>query len=133
MSWGGSVEDREEVVLAHDQVLLTIDLDLGAAVLREQHLVAGLHVERDDLAVLVALAGADRDDLAPHRLLLRGVGDEQTAGGLGLLIEALDQDAVVQRTDLHARISSSRGSWKWERADRCLVRQRSPFGPATHT
>src|SRR6476659_10137965 len=33
------LDDREDVVLTHDQVLFAVDLHLGAAVLREQHLV----------------------------------------------------------------------------------------------
>jgi hypothetical protein len=53
------------------------------------------------LAVLVALAGADGDDLGLDGLLLRGVRDEQATGGLGLLLQALDEDAVVQRTNRH--------------------------------
>src|SRR5215831_1114918 len=91
----GSVEHGEEVVLAHDQVLFAVDLDLGAAVLAEQHAVAGLDLERDDLAVLVALARADSDHLGLDRLLLRRVRDEQTTGGLGLLFETLDQNSIM--------------------------------------
>jgi hypothetical protein len=53
------------------------------------------------LALLVALAGADGDDLGLDRLLLGGVRDEQATSGLGLLLEALDEDAVVQRTNRH--------------------------------
>src|ERR1044071_6568584 len=92
---GRLVENREEVVLAHDQVLFTIDLDLGTAVLAEQHAVAGLDLERDDLAVLVALACADGDHLGLDRLLLRRVGDEQATGDHGLLFETLDQDSIM--------------------------------------
>src|SRR4051812_34426595 len=95
------VEDREEVVLAHDQVLFAVDLDLAAAVLAEQHAVAGLDLRSDDLAVLVALARADGDDLGLDRFFLRGVRDEQTTGGLGFFFETLDQNAIVERTDLH--------------------------------
>src|SRR5690348_1146112 len=83
------VEHREEVVLAHDQVLFTVDLDLGPAVLAEQHAVAGLDLEGDDLAVLVAFARADGDDLGLDRFLLGRVGDEKTTGGLGFFFETL--------------------------------------------
>src|SRR5262249_44021723 len=55
----------------------------------------------DQLAFLVPLAGADGDHLRLDRLLLGGVGDEEAPGGLGLLIEALHQNSIVQRTDLH--------------------------------
>src|SRR5690606_5040718 len=51
--------------------------------------------------VLVALTCADGDDRGLDRLLLRRVRDEQTTSGLGLLIETLDQNSIVQRTDLH--------------------------------
>jgi hypothetical protein len=102
------LEHGEEIVLAHDQVLLAVDLDLGAAVLREQHLVARLDVEGDQLALLVALAGADGDDLRLDGLLLGGVRDEQATGGLGLLLEALDEDAVVQRGESSCDVTSPR-------------------------
>ena len=45
-------------------------------VLAEQDAVARLDVERDDLAVVVELAPADRDDLPLLGLLLRGVRDD---------------------------------------------------------
>ena len=79
-------EDREDVVLAEEDVLLAVDLDLGARVLAEEDLVARLHVERDDLAVLEDLARADGDDDALERLLLGGVGDDDPALGLLLFL-----------------------------------------------
>src|SRR4051794_27269383 len=70
------VNDRQHFVLAHDEVLLTIELDLLARVLAEENQVAGLDVERDALAVVLRLAVAGGDDLALLRLLLGGVGDD---------------------------------------------------------
>ncbi len=55
----------------------------------------------DDLAGLVAGAGADGDDLALLGLLGGGVGNDDAAGGLGLAVDARDDDAVVQGTELH--------------------------------
>src|SRR5207244_13470196 len=40
----------------------------------------------------------------------RGVGDDNSAATDFLLLDALDKDAVMQRTDLHERLSSSFGS-----------------------
>ena len=80
-----------------------VDLDLGAGPFAEQDLVALLHVEGDDLAVLVARAGADGDDLALLGLLGGGVGDDDAAGGLGFAVDAANDHAVVQRTELHGR------------------------------
>src|SRR5512135_423217 len=99
------LEHAEDVVLAHDQRLLAVDLDLGPGVLGEQHAVAGLHVERVDLAVLAELALADGDHLALDRLLLRRVGDDDAALRLLLLLDALDDDAVLKRTNLHVPAS----------------------------
>ena len=53
------------------------------------------------LPVLVAGAGADGDDFALLRLFLGGVGNDDAAGGLGVFLEPLDDDAVVERTELH--------------------------------
>ena len=55
------------------------DLDLGAAVLREDDLVALGDVHRDELALVVARARADREDVAALRLLLRGVRQDDAA------------------------------------------------------
>ena len=60
-----------------------------------------LDVERVQLAVLVARARTDGDDLAFHRLFLRRVGNEDAAGGLGFRLDTADQDAVLQWTQFH--------------------------------
>src|SRR5262245_55382952 len=101
------LENGEDVFLAHDEVFLVVDLDLGARVLPEQDLVAGLHVERDLLPVVADLAGPDRDHLALLRLFLGGVRDDDSAPAHLLLLETLDHDAIVQRTHLHLPAPSS--------------------------
>src|SRR5947208_1892570 len=75
-------DHAEDVFLAHDEVLFTVDLDLGSGVLPEQDRVSGLDVERRQLAVVVHLALAARDHLALLGLLLRGVGDDDASLGL---------------------------------------------------
>ena len=51
--------DSEDVVLAHDQVVLTVDLDLGAPVFGDEDFVADFDGEFDLLAIVVELASAD--------------------------------------------------------------------------
>src|SRR5215208_1870218 len=75
-----SARHGEDVVLADEDVLLAVQLDLGARVLSEEHGVA---------------------DLALDRLLLGGVRDDEPALGLGLRLETLDHDSVLQRPDFH--------------------------------
>src|SRR5215207_1122804 len=96
-------DDAHAVGFLHDQEILAVDAHLGAGPLAEQHAVSGLHVERDDLAALVPGARADGDDLALLRLFLRGVGDDDAALRLLLGLDTADDDAVVQRTELHAK------------------------------
>jgi hypothetical protein len=95
---GGGVESA---CFAHDEQFLAVDLDLGAGILAEQHLVASLDGQRAHLAVLEDLAGADGDDLALDRLLGCCVWNDDAAGRLGFGLQALDDHAVVQRTKLH--------------------------------
>src|SRR5215210_133881 len=58
---GGAFEHAHDVGLLHDEELLVVELDLGARPLAEQDAVAGLNVERPQLALVVQRAGADRD------------------------------------------------------------------------
>src|SRR5439155_7386636 len=95
------LENGEDVVLAHDQILLVVDLHLGAGVLPEQDLVPGLHIERDLLALVGDLAGADGDHLGLLGLLFRRVRDNDPALLDLFLLEPLDQKPIVQRTNLH--------------------------------
>src|SRR6478736_4716470 len=64
-----TLDDRDEIFFAHDEQFLAVDLDLGAGILAEQHLVAGLDGQGAHVAVLEDLAGADGDDFALDRLL----------------------------------------------------------------
>src|ERR671931_1577232 len=87
----------ENIGLAQDQNLVGPEPDLGAAVLREDDFVALGDVHRNELAAVVAAAGADREDLAALRLLLRCVGQDDPARRRLLLLEDLDDQAVAQR------------------------------------
>src|SRR3954454_12421238 len=93
------LHDGEQVAGREHEVLLAAVDDLGAAVLRVDDHVADVDVERHTLAVVVDAAGAHGDDRALLRLLLGGVGDDQSGGGGGLGLVGLDHDTVLQRLD----------------------------------
>src|SRR4051794_10708994 len=95
------LDDAHDVALLHDQEILAIDAHLGAGPLAEENAVAGLHVERNDLAALVAGAGTGGDDLALLGLLLGGVGDDDAALRLLLGVDAADDNTVMKRTEFH--------------------------------
>src|SRR5690606_23091545 len=75
-------DDREDVALAHDQVVLAVDLNLGPGVLAVQDRIADLDLHLDHGARIRSLARTGGDDLALLRLLLGIVGDVQPARGL---------------------------------------------------
>src|SRR4051812_17262777 len=50
----GALEHSHDVGLLHDEELLAIDLDLGAGPFAEQDAVAGLQLDRNELAGFVA-------------------------------------------------------------------------------
>src|SRR5437016_10860908 len=97
----------EHVRLTQDQNVLGPDLDLGPAVLAEDDLVAFLEIHLDVLPVLVPSAGADRENTAPLRLLLRRVGQHDAADRGLLLIEDFDDQAVTKRLQVHPHPSCS--------------------------
>src|SRR4029079_1823769 len=95
-------DDSQNFVLAHDEVVLTIELDLLAGVLAEQNEVARFDVQGNALAVILHLAVAGGDDLALLRFFLGGVGDDDPADFLFAFLEALNNESVVERSDVHA-------------------------------
>src|SRR5262249_13350982 len=109
-----SGEHAHDVGLLHDQEFLAVELDLGARPFAGQHAVANLEVDRNELAVLVAPARADGEDLALRGLLLRGIGNNDAAGGLLLGVDAAHDDPVVQRTELsfgHGFLVAAGAAW----------------------
>ena len=60
---GLGLDHAQNVAFLHDQQVLTIDLHFRARPLAEQDAIASLHVESDDVALVVTGAGADGDDL----------------------------------------------------------------------
>src|SRR6266513_2989408 len=72
-------DDAEDIVLAHDQVRLVVDLDFSAAVFGNENLVSFLHGEIDFLAVVVDFTGPKSDDFALLRFFLRGIGNNDPA------------------------------------------------------
>src|SRR5262245_50757118 len=101
-----SLENGEDVLFTQNEVVVPVDLHFVAGVLAEQDAVAGLHVEGDALAVVGDLAVASGDDLPALRLFFRRVGNDDAADLLLALFLALDEDAVMQRTDFHGPLAS---------------------------
>ena len=77
-------------------VLLLTNLDGIATELRNEDLVTGSDTHGETLAILVEETGANSEDLSLVLLLDGGLGEEDAGGGLGLRLDALDQDAVQE-------------------------------------
>src|ERR1700676_5574687 len=97
-------EDAHDVAFLHDQQFLTIELDLVAGPLAEQHTVADLEIDRNQLAVFVTAARSDRRDFALRGLFLGSVRNDDAACGFVFGIDAFDHDAIVERTEFHATL-----------------------------
>src|ERR1700740_870636 len=93
-------EDAHDVGFLHDQELFAVELDLGARPFAEQHAIAGLDIDRNELSSLIASAGADCDNPALLGFLLGAVGNDDAALGLFLGVDSFDHDSVMQRTKL---------------------------------
>src|SRR5882757_1711754 len=93
-------EHAHDVGFLHDQEFLTVELDLGARPLAEQHAVADLEIDRDQLAGFVTAARTDRRDFALRGLFLGAVRNDDAALGLFFGVNTLDHDTVMQRTKL---------------------------------
>ncbi len=101
-----SGDDAQNVAFLHDEQVFAIDLDFGARPFAEQDAVAGLDVQRRDLAVFGLGTGADGHDFAFLRLFLGGVGDDDATSSLLFRFYAANENTVVQRTKCHVKCLS---------------------------
>lgn len=60
---GSRVENGEDVVLVEEDVVVAVDLHVGAGVLADRAPVAGPDLERAKLAAVKPLPGTERDDV----------------------------------------------------------------------
>src|SRR6185295_9424547 len=97
----GLGQDSQDFVLAQDEDVFAVDADLRARILAEEDLVADLDVESDLRPVLQHLAVAGGEDLAFLGLLLGRVRDDDPALCGLLLLDAANDQTIVQRTYLH--------------------------------
>ena len=86
-------------MIAEERVLVLADLDGRTTELGNQDLVTGLDGRGDALAIAVEGAGTDGEDLCLVQFLDGGFGEEDSAGGLCLGLDALDKDAVEQGSE----------------------------------
>src|SRR5499427_1074592 len=103
-SGGAAHEVAHDVGLLHDHQLLAVELDFGAGPFPEQHAVSGLDVERMHLSVFPAGTRPDSDDLTFHWFFLGGVGNDDPARRLRLLLDAPHEHAIVQRSQFHKKL-----------------------------
>src|SRR5579863_144340 len=96
-----SAQHREDFVLAEDHVLDAVELHFGPGVLAEEDAITLLHGDGPQLAALQDLPVAGGHDRSLHGLLLGGIRNDDATFGLLLLLKALDNDAVGERTNLH--------------------------------
>src|SRR5919201_2887910 len=93
--------DTHNVGLLHDDEILAVDLDLGTGPLSKQHAVADFDIERMQLAIVAAGAGAGGDNFAFHRLFLGGIGNEDAALRPLPLLDPADQHTILQWSKIH--------------------------------
>src|SRR3954469_19467703 len=105
---GSAGDDRQDVLLTHDEQVIAFELEFGAGVLRVEDLVPDLHVHGLALAVLEDLPRSGGDDLALLGLLLRGVRQDDAALRHLLARARLDDHAVTERAELR-RVRSGFG------------------------
>src|SRR5712692_2119806 len=105
--FGDSAEFCQNFLLAEDQVLLIIDLDLTAGVFAEQDPVTHLHVERDT-AFLFHLSGSDGHYFALLRFFFSRIGDDDPTLRGFLFFQPPHKHAVMQGSDIHSHFFNLR-------------------------
>src|SRR5207248_10847825 len=95
------LSDIHDVFFTHDHEFFAVDLDFVTAVLTVDYLVAGLDVAGTHLSFLKAFSLAIRDDLSSNGFFSRRIANYDAARRGTILFQALHDDAVMKRTNLH--------------------------------
>src|SRR5262245_56630599 len=96
-----SFDDAEDVLLAHDQMFLAINVDFSTGIFSEKHAIIYLYIQRSDLTIVTDFSLAHRNDLSLLGLFLGGIGNDDSTLAFFLFLDALDDDPVLQRLDIH--------------------------------
>lgn len=91
----------ENIALAKDLVFDAIDFDFASAVLAEDDLVANADAQGGADTIIEQFAWPDGDDFAPLWLFLGAVWQKDTTGGGFFGFERLDNDTIIERTDVY--------------------------------
>jgi len=94
-----SVDDREQVVLAHDHVVFAGVLDVGAGVGGEQDAIANADGEGALAAIFEGAAVTEGKHDAFLGLFLGAFGQQDAAGGFVFGFDALNEQAITQGAD----------------------------------
>src|SRR5262249_23001990 len=100
-------DHAHDVALLRDDEVLAINLDFRSGPLSEQNPIADFDIERLYLAIIAPDARPSGDDFPFHRFFLGGIGDDDAAYGLLLLLDAADEDAILQRSKFHTALPYS--------------------------
>jgi hypothetical protein len=99
----------QDVFLPHDHEVFALDPHLGSTVLVEEDLVARLEIAGAHTSIFKNLALADREDLSMHGLFGCRSGNRDAAGRGTILFQALHDDTVMKRTNLHSWVPLAAG------------------------
>src|SRR5579862_6976928 len=95
-----SLQDREDVVLADDEALFSVDGHFGPVVLAEQDAIADLQVWLAHGPVLLSLPVADGQHLALRGPFLGGIRDDDSSAALFFFLDAPNDDAILKWANL---------------------------------
>src|SRR5437899_1306423 len=95
--FGRTRNDAKNFFLFHNEEIVSIEFDLGTGVLAEQNAVAFLHRKWEQLAFIVGLALAHRDDSALLWFIFGRIGDDEASSRSSRFFYAAHQDAVMER------------------------------------
>src|SRR5256885_16288113 len=91
----GARNDSENLLLAHNQELFSVDHDFRTAVLAKEDPVALLNIQWLPRTVFLIFSRSDRDYLALLRFLFGAVRNNNAAANLLAFINALYDQAVM--------------------------------------
>src|SRR5690606_23263540 len=106
--WGSSgslevffgLDDGQNIVLAHDENLFTVNLHSLARIFAEQDALSYFDRQRGDGTVFITFTIAHSNNFALFGFFCGGIGDHDARGSRAFCFDSLDDNPVVKGTNL---------------------------------
>lgn len=88
-------DDSENVILTHDEIILTVQLNIGTAIFGKENTITLFDLHGDTITLVIGLARTNSHYLALCRFLLCTVRNNDPTCSFFLFLQSFDKKTII--------------------------------------